>query len=271
MSESADFYMSWLGCNSFGVASSSLLQAVTPIPFAPTDLSGCLLWYDANNGATITTDPKDGKTILTWDSLGTASGFTLTPNIGSAESGSDTINGLNVATFFSGNNMITGAASLNTQESTWFYVVESLTDLSTEAIPFLLFYNGNDTAAYSLGVFYDGGASTYGAAIGASGISATIAYDLSANPYPNPLIYSFRLTSDASGNFIKVNNTPLTLSESYPATGFNTSAITWTVGRSDGTSMNVGEIICYGRALSDSEVTQVSAYLSDRWAITISP
>ena len=262
--------MSWTGCSAFGVSSSPFLAAPTPIPFAPTDLSDCLLWYDANNGATITTD-VDEKTILTWDSLGTASGFTLTPNNGSAQSGIDTINGLNVAAFLPNSNMITGAASLNTQESTWFYVVESLTDLSTEAIPFLLLYNGDDSAAYSLGAFYDDGASTYGVAIGPSGVSSTLAYDLSANPYPNPLIYSFRLTSDASGNFIKVNNAPLSLTESYPATGFNTSSITWTMGRSDGTSMNVGEVICYGRALSDSEVTQVSAYLSDRWAITISP
>lgn len=269
MSESADFYMSWLGCNAFGVGSSQLLATPTPIPFSPTDLSDCLIWYDANNGATITTDPKDGKTILTWASLGSATDFTLTPFNGSAQSGSDTINGLNVATFTPNNNMITAAASLNTQESTWFYVVESLTDLSTETIPFLLLYNGNDTAAYSLGAFYDSGAMTYGVAIGSSGISSTLAYDLSGNPYPNPLVYGFRLNSDGTQNFIKVNGKSLTLSESHPAVGFNTSAITWTMGRADGTSMNVGEVICYGRSLSDSEVTQVSAYLSDRWAIPL--
>jgi len=267
MSESADFYMSWLGCSAFGVASSQFLVAPTPIPFAPTDLSDCLLWYDANNGATITTDIDNN--IETWSSLGSATGFTLKPNTGSAQYGTDTINGLSVATFPSGKNMITEAASLNTQESTWFYVVESLTDLSTEAIPFLLLYNGNDAAAYSLGVFYDAGTPSYGIAIGSSGVSSTLGYDISGNPYPNPLVYSFRLTSDASGNFIKVNGQSISLTESYPATGFNTSAITWTMGRADGTSMNVGEVICYGRALSDSEVTQVSAYLSDRWAIPL--
>lgn len=267
MSESADFYMSWLGCSAFGVASSQLLVAPTPVPFAPTDLSDCLLWYDANNGATISTDVDNS--ILAWASLGSATDFTLGPNTGSAFSGIDTINGLNVATFSAGKNMITGAASLNTQESTWFYVVESLTDLATEAVPFLLLYNGNDTAAYSLGVFYDGGSMTYGVAIGAAGVSSTLGYDLSGNPYPSPLVYSFRLTSDATGNFIKINGQSITLTESYPAVGFNTSAITWTVGRADGTSMNVGEIICYGRSLSDSEVVQVSTYLSDRWAIPL--
>lgn len=269
MSESADFYSSWLGCNSFGVAPSKLLAAVIPVPFAPTDLSDCLLWYDANDGATITTDPMDGKTILTWDSLGTASGFTLLPNVGSAQSESDTINGLNVATFTSGNNMITNAVSLNTQESTWFFVVESLTDLSGEAIPFLVLYNGNDLAAYSVGAFYSAG--DYGLGIGPSGVSSTLAYNSAVNPYPNPLIYALRLNSDGTQNFLQVNGTSLTLTSSYPATGFNTLPVTWTVGRSDGTSMNVGEIICYGRALSDAEVVQVNAYLSDKWAITISP
>ncbi len=267
MSESTDFYMSWLGCSAFGVASSSFLAAPTPIPFSPTDLSGCLIWYDANNGATITTDLSNN--IETWSSLGSATDFTLKPNSGSGVYGADTINGLSVVTFQAGKNMITGSAALDTQESTWFYVVESLTDLSTEAIPFLTLYNGNDTAAYSLGVFYDGGSMTYAAAIGAAGVSSTLGYDLTVNPYPTPLVYAFRLNSDGTQNFIKVNGQSITLTESYPATGFNTGIITWTMGRSDGTSMNVGEVICYGRALSDSEVTQVSAYLSDRWAIPL--
>jgi len=50
MSESADFYMSWLGCDLFGTTSSTQVQAAEPIVvFNPTDLSGLFHLDGCNN------------------------------------------------------------------------------------------------------------------------------------------------------------------------------------------------------------------------------
>jgi hypothetical protein len=263
MSESADYYLSWLGCPAFGVGSTIRLRDPEPIAFVPTDLSGCYIWFDANNPDSITVDDKNGQSILEWANLGDLSA-NMVPNTGTGLYNVDTINTLPAVQFASGNNMF-WYGELPNQPKTAFVVSTILSDLTTLAVPFVNLVNGDGAAGLQLGVSYSFPLFYY--SLCQSGNWCNFVNGV--NPYNTPQILGFRITADGSNNFISIDGGDQPLQETHPAAGFNTNPIPYTVNRTDGSSMDIGEIIIYNRELSNSEVLQVYNYLSDKWGISL--
>ena len=71
MSESTDFYVSWLGVGAFGANGVRIRDQEPPI-FRPTDISGCVMWFDANNNVAVTYN--DLLQVSSWSNLGTIGG-----------------------------------------------------------------------------------------------------------------------------------------------------------------------------------------------------
>ncbi len=262
MSESSDFYMSWLGCGAFGSAGSGTLTVPTPIVFVPTDLSGCQIWFDANNSGSITTDTNN-TSILTWQNLGDLSA-NMVPYTGTGEYNIDTINGLNVVLFGAGNNMSV-YGNLPNEPKTAFVVFKGLNDLSGTVSPFLSLFNGEATNAFQFGAAYDAGLGGYIYTACQNGVWCN--YGVGPNSYNTTIMAACRIDTSASNNFISVNKVNLTGDNANSASGFNQFPIPYSVGRIDGSSMDCAEIIVYTRALSDTEVAQVYTYLTTRWGI----
>jgi hypothetical protein len=264
MSESTDYYPSWLGCGAFGATGSRRLQEVTPIVFQPTDLSACSVWFDANNSASLTLD-VDNSSILSWQNLGDASGA-MVPNVGTGLSGMDTLNGLNVVLFGTSNNM-SWYGALTEQPKTCFVVFKCLTDLFTIGVPFLNLWNGDAAAGLQLGLYADSGSGLVYYSLCQAGNWCNNITN-TTNPQNIPYYMTARIDTDRSNNVIKLNGVAGTGDSTNNAVGFNTFPIPNSVNRIDGSSMDIAEIIIYNRSLSDEEVAQVEAYLADRWAIT---
>lgn len=260
MSETCDFYLSWEGCAAFGGGSITRLTEPNPLP-AP-DISGLSFWYDANNFPTITADSSG--VISTWASLGDLSA-NLIPNLGSGITGVDSINGLNVVQFNTSNSMKLSGALTN-EPKTAFVVFKALVDLSGLAFPYLNLFNGEFSTAFQFGAAYDGGLGGYIFTVCQNGIWCN--YGVATNFTNTPTLTSCRIDTDISNNFITQNNTLLSGDLSYSASGFSTNPGAYSVGRSDGSSMDVGEIMIYNRALSDAEVTLVHQYLQLKWGIS---
>lgn len=264
MSESADFYMSWLGCSAFGVGSIRRLPA-EPLPaaFAPTDLSNCVVWFDANNGDTITVDTNDDTSILTWQSLGSQSNI-MEPTTGTGQYNTHTINTLPVV-YFAPSNQMSWYGQITGQERTVFFLTTSLSELSSLGVPFMDNITGNAFGGMQVGSVYSGGNYIYTNCV--NGIECASAYTLS-NPYNIPLILEWRITSNLGSNFFRLNGSNITLVDNYASGNYNESPIPYNVNRLDGSSQDVGEIIVYNRALTNDEVLEVETYLLTKWSLT---
>ena len=262
MSEYTDFYLSWSGCAAFGAAGSSQLTIPTPVVFSPTDLSGCQIWFDANNSGSITTD-VDNTSILTWQNLGDLSA-NMIPYNGTGSYNVDTINGLNVVRFGASNNMYV-YGELPNEHKTAFVVFKGLNDLSGASFPFLNLFNAEASNGFQFGASYYEALGGYIYTACQNGIWCN--YGTGPNSYNTTTMAACRVDVDISNNFISVNKANLPGDNVNSASGFNQFPIPYVVGRNDGSSMDCAEIIVYTRALSDSEVAQVYTYLTTRWGI----
>ena len=263
MSETTDFYSSWLGCASFGIGSSRALAAVSPSIISPLDISDCLIWFDANNGDTVTVDSKDNSAILTWQSLGSQSNTMVPDSNGTGYYNVDTINGLNVVQFPASNTM-TWYGSIPGQEKTIFFVSKDLTDLTTILAPFMDNISGNATQALQIGHSYTGSNFVYVNCV--NGLWCSYASD-SNNPVSRVQMTSWRATSNLGSNFVHLNTSNLTLVDNYAVGQYNENPVPYIVNRPDGSSQDVAEIVLYNRALTDEEVGLVETYLLTKWGI----
>ena len=260
MSETTDFYSSWLGCASFGIGSSRALAAVSPSIISPLDISDCLIWFDGNNGATVTVD-TDNTTVLSWQSLGSQSN-TMVPDTGTGQYNVDTINSLNVVQFPASNTM-SWYGSIPGQEKTIFFVSKDLTDL-TRSGAFMDNISGNASQALQIGHSHSAGNFLYVNCV--NGLWCSYASD-SNNPVSNVQMTSWRATSNLGSNFVHLNRSNLTLVDNYVVGQYNENPVPYIVNRPDNSSQDVAEIVLYNRALTDEEVGLVEAYLLTKWGI----
>ena len=95
MSEITDFYLSWQGSSGFGT-SGIRIRDQEPVVFKPTDISGCVMWLDANDNDTV--NYNDLLQVTSWENKGTLGGqFDLSGGI--IGYGQATQNGLNTVSF----------------------------------------------------------------------------------------------------------------------------------------------------------------------------
>lgn len=240
-------------------ADTSLIS--TPKRFAPTDLSDCLVWFDAANRESISTTDQITP-IAQWSNLGTLS-TVMEGLTGTGISGVSKINGKNVVTFPSGSNM-RWFGSIPTQEKTAFAVFKTNTDLTTEPMPYVNLVNGEAAQAFQYGMVYAGGDFIYTGCV--NGIWCIAALP-GPDPYNNPVIFNTRWDIDQRNNIMWANGHPLDIVENHDAGLFETAPIYYTMGRTDGTTIDVGELIIFSRSLSDAEFYTVTNYLQEKWNV----
>ena len=262
MSESADFYSSWLGFNAFGLGSIRRIAEV-PTTILPTDLSNCSIWLDANDPTTLT--DNSANMVLIWNNKGLAGGSALA-NDGSVYDNTHTMNGLNVLNFTPYSDLLFNWTQ-TVNPITCFVVMKPITDLSSAALPYINFFDALSTF-YNFGtsMYYDSGLASFGYGCGANNLGIYVMGYNATNPTNIPLSIAIRNDISAN-NFLTLNNTPTTLSYSDTA-NYNLSNFNYYMGSSvHGTEFDFAEFIIYERALSDEEIALVNAYLTAKWGI----
>ena len=263
MSETTDFYMSWLGCSAFGQARSFNVQVPVPVAFSPTDLSNCSVWLDATDNLAVTADLSNN--VVSWFNKGDLSG-SMVPVVGEAPPSTNNhdISGNNVIWFDAYQSLVQNLTFVN-EAYTIFVVTNTLSDLSVNnyADWFGSFVSGGFSSGLSeyLGTYYTG--------VGANAIDNYVMIARGNYPQGNPTIYSVRSSSDLSNNALWIDNSGQTL-DFNTFSGYSTSPQDFYIHvYTHPSSIDIGEIIVYNRALSDAEVLQVNTWLSGKWGITI--
>lgn len=263
MSESADYYMSWLGCSAFGGVKSRIV-APEPVVFQPTDLSACSIWLDATDDIAVTTDLSNN--VISWSNKGTFGGL-VNSNTGIV-SYTDTINTLPVLNFKPYADMVFNWTQ-TVNPVTAFVVMKPITDLSNDSPPYpFINYFDALSGVYNLGMsmYYDSGLTSFGYGIGANNLGIWAMGYNATNPTNTPLLVAMR-NDTTSNNKVILNNTELTLSFNAVA-DYNLSNFNYLLGNPiHGTEFDYGEMIIYERALSDLEMSQVSVYLTTKYDI----
>jgi hypothetical protein len=263
MSEFTDFYMSWLGGNLFGTTSAGL-SAPIPIPFSPTDLSDCLVWFDATDNLTITADFSNN--VTSWYNKGDLSG-SMVPYLTEAvpTTNTHTINGNNAVWFDQYQTLYQNMAFPN-EAYTLLVVTNILVDPAVQnyADWFGALTAGGFGASLSeyLGNYYVG--------CGGNAIDNYV-MNMDATTITNtPLIYAIRSSSDISGNIITRNGVSLDLNAANQFLGYNTSPLDFYIHfYTHPSSIDVGELIVYNRAIENDELLTVTQYLANKFSITL--
>ena len=262
MSEYTDFYSSWLGCNIFGNTSSGLAAPI-PIPFSPLDISGCSCWYDATDNTTITLGT--GTNVVGWFNKGDLSG-SMVPYPGEATPQTNTheINGNNVLWFDAYQTLYQNLQFTN-QAYTLFVVSKTLIDPATAN--YVDWFGAYTYGGFSFSLAEFMG--TYYLGSGGNGIDNYV-MNSSATYVDKPVIYTVRTSSDLSGNALYQDGTPLDLNFANQFLGYNTNAIDFYIHIfTHASSVDIGELIVYNRALQDDEVSSVQEYLSGKYSIVL--
>lgn len=261
MSQITDFYPSWLGGNSFGVTSSTPLVPNSKV-FTPLDISDCSIWFNCNDVSTM--DRSDTGVVLAIDNLGYAGSAALKATTEDVTVVQD-VNNLNCLNM-PGGAFLQFTMTLPYQSRTTFIVYKLTYDISGAAYPYANFYAGSqEYEGLGIAAWMNNGSYRWQMAVGGidfalDGVSADYP------PYNVAQAASFRKDYDTPANdFVRINGGPniniySTLSQ------FLTGEDTYTMNGSPGdTSMVLCEIIEYGRALSDADVTLVHNYIQAKW------
>lgn len=264
-----DFYIDWLGCGAFGAVGRRAVAEVTPIVFQPTDLSSCVVWFDANNSGTITLDGTNTY-VTSWSNQGTYGGLATNADTSNVVySGTQTINALNVLDF-SSNAALTFPFAKGTSDTTAFIVCQPQTDFDVTYCNINFINPVGQNGYLALGMGYDSNISftePYFYAQASSGYYFVTLATSSNNPWKQTANISWRSDSNALSNQILVNSSNITLSYSSNALCLNDLQTYWIGDTSYNTQFYLAEMIIYDRVLSDTDVATVNSYLTTRWNI----
>ena len=266
MSEITDFYLSWQGSSGFG-SSGIRVRDQEPVVFKPTDISGCVMWLDANDNDTV--NYNDLLQVTSWENKGTLGGqFDLSGGI--IGYGQATQNGLNTVSFNS-NAFMSGQFQFDFQNRSLFIVTRETGVPSGIPSPWITCDTNGGMESFSQ---HDGTTVYY---IGKHNVVFPELAAESATDYTDyAALFSFVNASDLSDNYVGVNRTPITITYNNIASGYNTNLITYFLGdfvngTSVGNSQDMCEVILYNTALSAPERENVEVYLMTKWAIVEPP
>lgn len=261
MSEYTDYYPTWLGNGAFGAAGVRLRDQ-EPIVFRPTDISGCAMWFDANDSFSV--NYNNLQIVSSWSNKGTIGGQFDISGDNVVLYGAKQINGLNVVSF-SENSFMQGKFTLDFQAKSMFFVTRENITPSGIANPWISSDTTNGLEAFSL----RNGALTYFIGKHPSPIPS-LAFDSAVDYIGIANLTEFINASDASDNWVGINGLRYPEIYSVAATGYNTSNIIYFLGGYFGGStiaadQDMCEIIIYDHAISEPERIQVEAYLRAKW------
>lgn len=266
MSQTVDFYLSWLGNSAFGT-SGIRLRDQEPINFKPTDISGCVLWLDANDNDVVTYNNL--LQVSSWSNKGTLGGQFDASGAGLVEYGIVKQNGLNTVSF-DDSGFLSGVFTFNFQARSVFVVVKPNTFPLSSAIPIF----SSDTTNYQETFFIKNGTWVWFEGKHPSPIPEN-AFETTTDYTGYASVAEFVLGSDLSDNWSGING-------SYISPIFQTTAsydigsATYYLGNYFGGSpvtanVDYCEIIMYNTALRDADRENVSDYLRRKWAIVEPP
>lgn len=267
MSEITDFYVSWQGCAAFG-ANNVRLKTLEPEYIRPTDISGCVLWLDANDGSTVLTN--DLLQVQSWVNKGTLGGkFDVSGGV-LLEYGTTTVNGLNVVTFPE-NGFMQGNYQFNFQARSVFFVSRENTTPLSVANPWLSSDTTNGMEVFSI----RNGSTIYFIGKHPSPVPS-LAFDASNIPLQTPVLVEFVVASDISNNWMGLNGDQYPAVYEVAAAGFNTNPDTYYLGgyfsgATVASAQDMCEVIVYNRAVSPAERRDIEEYLKAKWGLPASP
>jgi hypothetical protein len=250
----------------------STAAALPGTPFNPTQISGCVLWLDANDKATMT---FNGSAITQWNDKSSVGNYVFQSTVGNAPTLGTSQNGLNTVYFAttnqqlvsSQNNATSGNSSRTVIILFWcptltsaYYTVTGTESSASPAPAWGHCKNANSDVDYPF--TYGGSPDTY------SFVYST----------PNPLLtYSQydSTSSTLSGYYATVGATGGTTTVGNFITKsatFNTTSGVWYLGRrqqaaTGSVTSHLMEMIQYNTPISTSQRQQIEGYLAQKWAL----
>lgn len=231
-------------------------------PFVPTDITGCTLWLDAADSATIT---ESSGLVSQWDDKSTNAYALTATTTQRPTTGTRTINSLNVLDFNGTSNRLRRDSSPinNASNGRWTLFVVAEAD-SVAALSHLV--EGDDGSDFRVAQYLRIDAGGAPRVIGFNGIvqDATTAIS-TATPY------LFRSVNTGSAIEVFVDGV------SDGATSGTSSAYSAAAKLSIGSFPDfaavdiqfwdgkIAEVVCYDSSLSAGDITSVEDYLSAKW------
>jgi hypothetical protein len=238
------------------------LSPSSALPFSPTGILDCGLWFDAADISTIIGTSQ----VTAWRNKGSIL-VTATNRTGSCTSGNTLSNGLNFIRCPAGTDLGFTCA-LTSQARTWFIVARNLTQLNATFANAWGPINQTTAGGQDATVFYRQSESLYRAYIGAGGIAVNLEGNFQSNPLNQINMYCFVNSTNTALNTMTLNGTALSLNVSLAAASYKTTSVLYTINT---TGYNTGgdyfEILFYTRALSSQERQQIEGYLAEKWGL----
>lgn len=269
-------YLAWKWGLQSNLASTHPFARAPPLarPFLPTDIPNCIVWFDAADTATLTTS---GTQVTSWRNKGTLA-IAATTNLGTASTGfTFNTSSLNTVQFPSNCSLIVSNVLTTTPARTQFFIFtvtsygdgygrifSSTTTTGNRQLGFNAWNRDGDTinlypAAYS--------ATEYLGTVGSAPYSGTLPYN--ATPFIIGLRHTASSPSNISAltNAISINGTVISPTTSQKLVfGYFVGNDTFSLGTAPyGNVQQIGEVIQYDRALTDSEMRRVEGYLLWKW------
>ena len=251
------------------------VAAVKTTYFLPTQISNCLIWFDADDSTKFS---LTGTTVNSWTSKGSYTG-NATSRSGTCTRGTATFNGLNVIQFPVGSELGFTATIAN-QPRAWFAVFKQTSQVSVSGPNFTQYFSiinqtsGNgQNSVFGPALPTNTGTSSYSMAQGPSGVRDNIATGKTVPNGFNVMKQYAWINSAAStaSNFITVDATSYTLTENFTATSYATGSLLYTINTGwYNNSCDLAEIILYNGEITTVQRQQVEGYLAQKWGLTSS-
>ena len=240
---------------------------VPPAPFAPTDISGLYIWYDANN---LTSLSLSGSNVTSWSNLGLASNV-ATSNIGTVVSVQDSNANNNYVTEFSPYSDLDSTMTLPYQTRTQLAVFNILDDLSALSYPYVNIFQTFTETAMQSGVSYDSNANKYNLAMCQAGQNCPV-YGVIPNYTSNAYSLAIWISDSADSNNNRGYwNGGSNINASIDLGNlFATSNVAYYINtaNSNGPIQRIGEVLEYNSVLSASNLSTVANYLVTKWGLS---
>lgn len=260
---------------------STTVAGVGGVGFSPLHLPGLALWLDAADTSTIT---SSSGAVSQWnDKSGLGRNFSQSTSASQPTTGSVTQNGLNVIDFDGSADYLDGGNIIN--EGTFGYTIAAVAKLDTATG--LQGIAGKSRASADAGrcaVLFDAASGYFGGLwdeqAGASGQSGQfVAYDPGVSDRTVATAWIMTARRRWTTLFLR-NGVQVGTPYLNPAGtgGLTMGANNWYVGAYQTSTGNapsassyldgwVGEVCCWDRALSVSEIGQLNAYLMGKWGL----
>jgi len=245
-----------------------------PAEFNPGMLSGCALWFDADDAATVDAS-SPGNEIIKWDNKGTLGGYFAADGLTNVYTNTHNVNNRNAIYFPENSTLQIDNLTTAFLARTIFVVSKHLTDPTTSISPYYGYFNiiaipgGSAEGALNCGSLYDVGSDAFVYAICENGIRCGVVASTGINMFEKTqaICFGHDDQNPPIGNVFTLNGTQfLPLSSSDRAQFYPSGPFSYIMNSPVyGTAQDMCEFIMYDRLLSPIERILVQLYLINKW------